>query len=314
MEITKKIKKNIILSKYSTFKIGGLADFFIEVETVDELIRAILWANNKKIKFYIIGGGSNILINDKVVSGLVIKVAIDKIEIKKNQLKVGAGIRLNQAVILAYENSLSGLEWAVGIPGSIGGATRGNAGAFGGSMADIIDKISVYDTVKKSVVEYKKTNSHFKYRNSIFKLKNNLIVLEVVLKLTKGKRSDIKIKMDNILKKRSINLPKGLSAGSVFKNITIKDLSANNRSLLIKAVTEKVIKDKKVPVGWIIDQLDLKGKVIGGAKISNEHSNVIVNWKDATSDDIVTLISFIKTKVRNKLQLQLNEEIEYIGF
>jgi UDP-N-acetylmuramate dehydrogenase len=307
-------KKNINLAKFTTFKIGGSAEFFVEVASINELVEAILWAERENIKFTLIGGGSNILINDKGVSGLVIKIDIDYIKIDQNKLEVGAGVFFSQAVTLAFENSFSGLEWAVGIPGFIGGAVRGNAGAFGSATGDTIDKVIVYDVNEKAIVEYTKNACSFNYRSSIFKLRNNLIVLKAIFKLKKEKKSIIKEIMDKNSKIRILNRPKGKTAGSIFKNVQVSELLAYNSSLLTKAAKEKVIRGKMIPAGWIIDQAGLRGRIIGGAKISDEHANVIINWQQAASDDVIRLISLVKTKVRNKLKVQLSEEIEYIGF
>jgi len=187
-----KIKKNVLLSKYTTFKIGGLAKYFCIANNKKDVIMAIKWAKEKKLPFFILGNGSNVLVVDKKYSGLVIKT----------------GKPLAHYVF-------KGLEWAAGIPGTIEGAVYGNAGAFGKSMKDAVKEVEVWDTKTEKIKIFKKKDCGFGYRESIFKKNKNLIILSVKIKSKKSNLKKIKEYLNYKKQTQPLNLP---SAGSVFKN------------------------------------------------------------------------------------------------
>jgi UDP-N-acetylmuramate dehydrogenase len=308
------IKKNIRLAPLTTFKIGGEAEFFCEVKTRAELVEAIKWAQQKNKSYFILAGGSNILVNNNGVAALVIHPVNKKLVIKGERIEVGAGCRLAKAVHTAIGQGLSGLEWAVGIPGTIGGAVVGNAGAFGVSMAEKVETVLIYDSEKKEFKTFSRTDCAFSYRTSIFKKNKSLIVWEVVLKLQKGESSKIKIQQEKYLIARRDRQPNLPSAGSIFKNITLSDLRKADPYLARDAEKEGIVRNGMVSTGWIIQQLGLAGKVMGGAKISLENANFIINTGRATAADVIMLISYIKQQIRDEIGLQLQEEIEYLGF
>jgi UDP-N-acetylmuramate dehydrogenase len=306
------IQKNKILANFSTFKIGGPAKYFIKIKDEKELIEAIEWAKKKKLPFFILGGGSNILFPDKGFNGLVIKFQNTKYEIRNTKIIAGAGCPLQKLVKATTINSLSGLEWAVGIPGTLGGAIRGNAGAFGGEMKNVVKKVKTLkiENCKFKIENLRKKECEFGYRESIFKKKKNWIILEAELKLKKGNEKEIQEKIKEILRQRKEKQPLEFpSAGSVFKNISIKKVP--------KEVREKFkeeIKNDFLPAAILIEECSLKGKTIGGAKISEKHANFILNFKKAKAKDVLNLIKFAKKKVRDKFKIDLEEEIELVGF
>ncbi len=315
MSIESKIKKNILLAPLTTFKIGGPAEYFIEIKTKDELVKAIGWTKENKKEFIILAGGSNVLINDKGISGLVIKISNKDIAARGERMDCGAGVDLVRVGRLAANNSLSGLEWAVGIPGAtVGGSTRGNAGAFGFAMQDLVETVEIFNIKKEKFVLFSNKDCKFVYRESIFKKDNSLLIWQVILKLNKGYKKEIDELMDKNLKQREQTQPKLPSAGSAFKNLNITNLREFNANLASMAEEEKIVKSGKVGAGWVINLLGLKGKTIGGAKVSLEHANFIVNTGKATAEDVAMLISFIKQQIRNRLKIQLHEEIQYLGF
>ncbi|MDD5291118.1 MAG: UDP-N-acetylmuramate dehydrogenase [Patescibacteria group bacterium] len=310
-----KIQENIPLAQFTTFRIGGPAKFFIEVKEKDDLSEAIKWAKENKEKFYILGGGSNIIINDKGVDGLVVRMANDNIKIHGERMETQAGAVLARAVRLAMGDNLSGLEWAAGIPrATIGGAVRGNAGAFGSSMNDIVETIEVFNIKKGKFELFSHKDCCFDYRESVFKKDNNYLIWNAVLKLAKGNKKEIESAVNKFLESRQNRQPKLPSAGSVFKNLPIDYLKENNANIADLANQAGVIKDGKVGAGWLIELAGLKGKKIGGAKVSLEHANFIVNTSQATAEDIIMLISYIKQQVRNRFNIQLQEEVQYLGF
>lgn len=308
------IKKNIPLALLTTFKIGGPAKFFIEVENKEELIAATEWAKENKEKIYILAGGSNILISDKGVDGLVIKIKNNDALVKGERIECGAGAGLATLVNLAAQAGLAGLEWAAGIPGTIGGAIRGNAGAFNKRIGEQVETVEVFNVKKNKFKQFSRKDCEFDYRGSIFKKDNNLLIWQIILKLERGEITEIKNKMGDYLKYRGETQPKLPSAGSIFKNLSLDYLKNNNSYLAELALEKNIIKDNQAGAGWIIDLLDLKGKAIGGAKVSLEHANFIVNTGNATAENIITLISFIKQQARDKFGVQLEEEIQYLGF
>ncbi|MBU0637051.1 MAG: UDP-N-acetylmuramate dehydrogenase [Patescibacteria group bacterium] len=310
----KKIIKNKILAPLTTFKIGGPAKFFIEIKSTEDLIEAVNWAKIKKEKINILGGGSNVLINDLGVDGLVIKLSNANLIVDNNELICDAGVSLAQAVRAAIGNNLTGLEWATGIPGTIGGSVYGNAGAFGSNMAMIVKNVEVYDMKNNTVFILSNQQCQFDYRESVFKQKNNLIITKVCLVLVAGQLIEIKKLTNQYLTYRNNSQPKSFSAGSIFKNLTIEYIRSVNQNLAQQAEEAGAVKANKIAASWIIDKLGLKGKQIGFAKISEKHAGFILNNEQAKSQNIIDLINFIKQQAKERYNIQLCEEICYLGF
>jgi len=285
------------MSKHSTFRVGGPARFFVQVASAEELVGAVRWAQEKGVEHEVIGGGTNILVADAGYDGLIIKMANREIVVEGDRIKAGAGALTTAVARAAADASLTGLEWATTIPGTIAGAVYGNAGCYGGDMGQVVENVRVarlstealakVDGASEVVLESKDLN--FRYRYSALKSSND-IVLEVTLKLAPGNPEQIKAKMDECLAKRKKSQPLGSScAGCVFKNP--EDESA----------------------GRLIDEAGLKGERIGGASVSEDHANFILNDGTATADQIVQLISLVKMKIRDEMGIQLEEEVQYIG-
>lgn len=314
MSIRQKIKEKVILAPFTTFKIGGPAKFYIEIKSKDDLSDVFDWAKENKEKVFILSGGSNVLINDNGIDGLVIKIKNDDIALRCERLECGAGVVLSRAVNMASSSSLTGLEWAVGIPGSIGGAIRGNAGAFGSSIADKVETVNIFNAKKRKFEIFSNKDCKFNYRESIFKENHNFIIWKVILKLAKGNINEIKKLTAKYINHRASFQPKLPSAGCVFKNLDLSYIEECNKELADCIIEDGAVKEGKVGAGWIIDKVGLKGKTIGGAKVSLEHANFIVNTGNANSGEVTMLISYIKQQVRNILKIQLREEVQYLGF
>lgn len=318
MNIEEKIERDIILAPFTTFKIGGSAKFFVEADSPEELVEAVRWAKTKGEKFFILGGGSNLLVSDNGFNGLVIKNNSKRIfreKVKGGEIILcDSGLPLARAVISASRNSLTGLEWAAGLPGSVGGAIRGNAGCFGSEMAAIVKEIEAYDPSTDRLLTLSKEDCEFSYRSSLFKEKN-IFVLRCKLALTYG-NNDIAQEMEEVIRKRVEHQPKYPSAGSVFKNVPLSEVE--DKELLEEAEKENKIVGAGpggVASAWLIEKLYFKGKQIGGAMVSHEHANFIINKNyKATASDVLMLISLIKQKVRVEFKIQLREEIQYLDF
>jgi UDP-N-acetylmuramate dehydrogenase len=333
------IKQRVSLKKYSTFKIGGKADFFVEVDDLQRLEGVLEWAQDHQQKVFILGGGSNLLFMDEGFDGLVIKLINNNIRTEINngtaKIRCGAGVSLSKLVATSFKSNLTGLEWAAGIPGTVGGAVRGNAGAFGGEMKDIIIEVQavslknckvikgghtsviiypnelgeeIDDNCKNIVQTFNNRDCAFEYRNSVFKESNGLMIWEVGVQLSAGDGNESKKTASENIRKRDLkqpNVTKFPSAGSIFKNPKVSKKVQRK----FKHDTGMEAKNGKVPAGWLVGRCELRGQRIGGAKVSEEHGNFIINTGKATAKDVILLISIIKTKVRNKYGVQLQEEI-----
>lgn len=311
MPIEDKIKKNVSLAPFTTFKIGGLASFFIEVKTKEDLVEAIEWAKKNDQNIYYLGGGSNLLIADSGLPGLVIKFANREANNMNPRFHCGAGTSLAYLITQARAAGLSGLEWAFGIPmATIGGSIRGNAGAFGQSLGENVETVEFYNLSKSRFEFYSQKDCQFGYRTSIFKKNSDLLVWSVTLKLKPTKAEEISEMMEDNFKSREAGQPRLPSAGCVFKNLFMDDIAKANPSLA-QFINEKgAAKGPKIGAGYLIDLRGLKGKVIGGAKISLEHANFIVNTGRATAKDVLDLIDFIKKEIKQRFNIELEEEIE----
>ena len=296
LKVETNIKEKIIfdepMKKHTSFKIGGIADQFIKVANETELKESINYAKKENLKITIIGNGSNLLVLDKGIRGLVIKIDIQKLEIERKEkyaeITVGSGYKTMAFGIKMLNEELSGFEELSGIPGTIGGAIFMNAGAYGREIKDIniSTKCMDYDG---NIFELSNKEQEFEYRSSVFS-KKDYIILETKLKLEYGKKEEIKKKMDEYLSSRKEKPPiEYPSAGSTFKR------------------QEGVITAK------LIDECGLKGYQIGGAKVSEKHAGFVINYDNATAKDVINLIKYIKEKVNEKYGIKIKEEIRIVG-
>jgi len=264
---------------------------------------------------------------------LVIQLRNQEFGIRNNKVSVGGGFSLAKLVSESVKNNLAGLEWAAGIPGTVGGAICNNAGAHGKSMEDVVEKVEIIEITPQpplsggtnlspdkgrlgGIKSFTNQECNFSYRNSIFKLNKKYIIVQATLKLAKGDETESRKNIAEYLKLRKEKQPLEYpSAGSIFKNPKVEEKKLKQ---LIEKYSEFPIKEVQppyiIPAGWFVEELDLKGKKIGGAMISEKHGNFIVNTGNAKAEDVIILISLIKQKVRDTFGIQLEEEIEYIGF
>jgi UDP-N-acetylmuramate dehydrogenase len=320
----KNLKFNEPLKKWTTFKIGGPARYFFIAENKKNLIKTIKTAQKLKIPYFILGGGSNILVSDKGFNGLVIKIQNSKFKIQNSRIIAEAGVLLGELVAAATAAGLAGLEWAVGIPGTVGGAIVGNTGwsSNNKNIASVIESVEVLEIGPKlRIKNYRLKDCQFAYRNSIFRRNKNLIIISAVLKLKRGDKGEIKAKILENLKEREKKIPKGFSAGCIFKNVkySIAGRSGRVSTLGVKSLRfypewENFKRNKMIPAGWLVEKCGLKGKKLGGAKISEKHANFIINQGKARAKDVLKLIKIIKNKVIKKFGAKLEEEIELVGF
>lgn len=287
-----KLLVNEPLAKHTTFQIGGNAQYFVTVQDLDSLKDVIKLAMENNLSYFVIGAGSNLLISDQGFAGIVIKLGKDfsLIEIQGNKIFCGAGVKLANLVKIAGENSLTGAEFLYGIPGTVGGAIKSNAGAFLHSIGDVVESVDGIKIDAKFELRdsrLKKEQISFTYRTS--QLPGDFIITSVTIKLSEGNRKKINSEIVRIKKYRSKSQPWGASAGSIFKN------------------------PKPESAGRLLDEAGLKGLQIGGACISSKHANFIINRGGARFNDVLELIQIMKMRVEEKTGIILEEEVEIVS-
>lgn len=296
-----KILYNEPMKKYTTFKVGGPAECLIKIENINELKEILKFTNENNIKLAVLGNGSNVLILDKGISGITLIIKIENTEFEeteenlnskligqKTKIKLGAGEKIAKVGMVFFKESLTGFEEIAGIPGTIGGAVRMNAGANGREMKDIIKTVKCLDYQGNEKV-FTNEEMEFGYRTSILK-KEKYIVTEVEIELEKGNQEEIKEKMDMYKEKRKNSQPLEYpSAGSTFKRG-------------IDFITAK-----------LIDEAGLKGTHVGDAEVSTKHGGFIINKGNAKAKDILELVEIVKKEVYKKYQKQIELEVEIVG-
>lgn len=303
-----KFQKNVILNKYTTAGVGGPAKYFYKATSVEKLMEATDFANKQNLPVLILGGGSNLLISDAGFPGVIIKNEIKGIIGFKQILKVGAGTLLSEFVNLTVSRGLFGLEKLIGIPGTVGGAIRGNAGAYGSSISDCITKVTAFDPANKKLINLTKRQCKFSYRDSIFK-RNNLVILEGHFKLTKTTGETLKQTAQAVLKDRlSKNYWEGKNPGSFFKNVPLESLSEKMLNLIPK---DKIILGK-VPAGFLLESVGAKGMKSGKIEVSKNHANLLINTGDGKASDFIKLASILAKKVKDKYGIELEPEVQVI--
>lgn len=284
------VQKDVLLSQHTTFQVGGPAMYFVSSNDAQVIQRAVKLARSLALPVAALGGGSNVLAADAGFPGLVVNLTSTYCDVLENGIIVAdAGTALSRVVRSAISKNLTGLEFAVGIPGSFGGAVVGNAGTGGHGISEFITEV-VYVNEHGDEQTCDRASLDVSYRYTRFKYSNTDIVLRASLQLQVGTPTEIQRLVREAVERRSWQ-PKGAwCAGCVFKNPT------GNHA------------------GKLIQEAGLKGKKIGGAMVSPEHANFVVNTGNATAEDIVILISYVKQQVRDQLGVQLEEEVRYLGF
>ncbi|MCL5432957.1 MAG: UDP-N-acetylmuramate dehydrogenase, partial [Patescibacteria group bacterium] len=301
---------------HTTFRIGGPAQYYIEVEKTDDLVKAVNTARTMKIPYLVLGGGSNILVSDRGVDRLVIKnncrafslmrmsgkIKNNKIDVDSAFLFSESGVIMNQLVRFSIEEGLGGLEYMLGLPGTVGGAVFMNSN-FPKKESYVGNSLHSAKILTKNgeVKEVERSYFRFSYDNSVLQ-RTGEIVLSVIFKLTPQDKKILWERATEALNHRTTTQPKGFSAGCVFRNISIVDA--------IKIPTP----DRIMSAGYLIDKAGLKGKRVGDAMVSDMHANYILNSGNAKASDILNLITLIKQEVFKKFGVELSLEIRKIGF
>lgn len=307
------VKKHVALAKHTTFEIGGPAEYFFIAKKQEEVAYAIKVAKKLNLPLFIFGGGSNLLVSDSGIKGLAVRMQSNAKTFEVlpgGRIQAYSGVSLGSVVSFSIKKSLAGLEWAGGLPGTFGGAIRGNAGAFGGEMKDSITSVKALDH-HFVLRNFTRPKCGFSYRNSVFKEKGWTIVSATV-KLKKGNKKQLRAVADSRITYRKEKHPLEFpSAGSVFKNVDVKKIAPKFQKLF----SDKIKQDPFpiVPAAWFIIGVGLAGKQIGQAQISLKHSNYIVNLGGAKASDVLELIQLVKKEVKKEYDIDLETEIQYVG-
>ncbi len=281
--------ENEPLSRHTSFKIGGEAELFLNIDNVEQLKAVLKACDDNDIPMFVLGKGSNLLISDDGMKGVVLTLDGDfkDISIKENKITCGAGVNLAKLCTFALSESLSGLEFAYGIPGSVGGAAYMNAGAYGGEMKDVITSVT-HITRQGEVKTLLASQLDLSYRHSVYKTTDD-IILFVTFELKSDIEADIKARMDEFMTRRKTKQPLEFpSAGSVFK------------------------RPEGNYAGTLIEKCGLKGKTIGGAQVSEKHAGFIINIGGATCNDVLELVKFVQDTVEKETGYFLEREIIHI--
>jgi UDP-N-acetylmuramate dehydrogenase len=297
------------LASHTIFKIGGPARWFYNVKDRDGLRRIVDWTEKNHIPFIVIGGGSNILVSDEGYDGLIIKMEDHTFQVADDCVTTAAGASLALVSKSVTDEGLTGFEWAFGIPGTVGGAVRGNAEAFGNSIADIATKIELLDGATGNFFECEPAEMNFEYRRSICVDHPSWIVVRAVFQLQRDSVAACRERLADFLQKKKNDQPLGVQcAGCCFKNV---EVSRMNRSTEIPV---EFLRKGFVSAGYLIEHAHMKNHVIGRAMVSPKHANFIVNLGGATARDIRDLMALVKERVAERFGVELEEEVQLIGF
>lgn len=287
-----KLIKNQTLSKSTTLKIGGKAKFFCRPRSLNEIIHCINFAKVNKLQVFFIGGGSNLLVSDNGINGLVINTCrLNKIKVNYDEIIIESGTTIEKLNKIAIKKKLTGLEFSSGLPGTIGGAVYMNARAYGGEFSKIVEEVEVLNYNGELKI-LRKNDFKYSYKRSVF-MNDDLFIYRIKLKLKKGEPKEIRSKYkENYIDRKKKRQYKYPSAGCIFKNNY----------------------DLNLICGKLLDEMGLKGTNFGGASIPDFHANFIINSKKAKADDVKNLIEYIENKVFKEKGIKLDREIKLIGF
>jgi len=299
------IQENVPLAPMTTFKIGGPARYFVVAKSEADIREALDWAKERKLRHIIWAGGSNVLVPDEGIEALVMCIENQDLSFFRNTLEADAGCNLLSLIRTASEKGLGGWEKLAGIPGTLGGAVRGNAGAFGPEIKDFAQKVRAFNTGTGDIQEFDNADCEFAYRNSFFKRNPEWIVMRALVELENVDPKDSAgLISRTIAEREKRHIQNVRAAGSFFVNPVV--------SKEIQAMFEKEkglhSREGRVPAGWLIEKVGMKGARVGDAVASEQHPNYIKNDGKATAKDVLTLARQIKDAVKEKFGVELKEE------
>lgn len=303
------------MARHTSFRTGGAARLYGVFSNPSRVIELVEAAESAQIPWSVYGGGSNLLVADEGYEGVLIQMANRGLEIQETTVRVESGMITALLARKTVEAGLTGLEWSIGVPGTVGGALYGNAGCYGGETKDYLQSVDVYDVVRKERRSIPVAECAYGYRESRFK-KERFIIFGATFVLTKSPDPVAsRERLEQIMRERKEKQPLDQSsAGCAFKNVEFADDA--QVALLEREVTipESMRAHHILGAGWLVDQAGLLGARVGEVEVSQKHGNFLVNKGHARAQDVVSLISLIKRKVRDEFGIELQEEVQYLGF
>jgi UDP-N-acetylmuramate dehydrogenase len=303
------VSRDTPLCRYTRFGIGGPADLYAETESVESFIAALTAAHASGLGTMVIGGGTNLIVSDDGFRGIVLRYRADGLRATGNSVSADAGAVLQDLVDFSIAGGLKGLETLAGIPWSTGAAVYGNAGAYGHSISERVVEVRFYDGAEVRV--FRNEDCQFHYRESIFKSHKEWIIFSTELLLEPANAVVLRQTADDILKVRNEKFPVTMKcAGSIFKNLLLRDLPREAAA----AVPAAVVREGKVPAAYFLEQVGAKGIERRQIHVATYHANLIYNAGGGTAADLCALIAELKARVRRQFGIELEEEVQYVGF
>jgi len=302
------LSKDAPLSRYTRFAIGGPADLYAETSSTDAFIAALEAAQATGIPTVVIGGGTNLIVSDLGFRGIVLRYRGDRLCAEGDSVTAEAGAGLQELVDFTVDRGLRGLETLAGIPGSVGAAIYGNAGAYGHAISERVTAVQFFDG--QTVRWFDNLECEFRYRESIFKQHKQWIIFSTALRLDCAEAAELQRIAADIVKVRNEKFPVTMKcAGSIFKNLLLADLPA----AVAAQVPPQAVREGKVPAAWFLEQVGAKGAQRGQIHVAGYHANLIYNAGDGTAADLCALIQDLKSRVERRFSIELEEEVQYVG-
>jgi len=300
--------EGILLSGRTRFGIGGPAALYVEAASEPAFCTALRIAESSGASYIVIGAGTNLIVSDAGFDGIVLRFTANQISSDDTLVRAQAGAELQALVDYSIDHGLRGLETMTGIPGSVGAAIYGNAGAYGHSIDERVERVRFLDCdVTRS---FTASECQFRYRESIFKQRKDWIILGVELRMTPVPAAELRKIANDILKVRLEKYPISMKcAGSIFKNLILAELPENVR----RQIPERVVREGKAPSAYFLEQVGAKGMQRGGIRVADYHANLIYNDGGGTARELCALIDELKSRVRSQFGLELEEEVQYVG-
>ncbi len=303
------IQRDVPLSEHTRFGIGGPADFYVETSNPASFAQALALVRASALDWVVIGGGTNLIVADEGFRGVCLKLTSDRISADGLMVEAESGAVLQNLVDFTVDRGMAGLQTMTGIPGSVGAAVYGNAGAYGHSIQERVRRVRFLDG--EIVREFGNAECQFHYRESVFKRNKQWIVVSTTLEMEPGDAAELRKTADGILAVRNRKYPPTMRcAGSIFKNFLLAELPA----AVAAEIPAKAIIEGKVPSAWFLEQVGAKGMKRGGIEVADYHANLIYNAGGGTARDLVAIVTELKDRIRQRWDIALEEEVQYVGF
>jgi UDP-N-acetylmuramate dehydrogenase len=303
------VSEAVLLSDRTRFGIGGPASLYVEADSEPAFSAALRTVRSSGANYSVIGEGTNLIVSDRGFNGIVLRFTANRISSVGSMVRAEAGAELQALVDHCIDHGLRGLETMTGIPGSVGAAVYGNAGAYGHSIDERVRQVRFLDG--PATRSFGPEECKFRYRESAFKEHKDWIILGVELSMTPASAAELRQIADDILKVRLAKYPAAMKcAGSIFKNLILSELPENVR----RQIPERVIREGKAPSAYFLEQVDAKGMHRGGVRVADYHANLIYNDGGGTARELRALIDELKSRVRSRFGLELEEEVQYLSF